>query len=131
MTIFMPIKTDTPFLSKKVSNKNAFSGNAFKDSSYTVESFLAALKYNPLAAKDYISKNYIDKIDLTMIPLPNGVNTPLLIGEKWDRLPSGCNVHTVLTFCEEGACFLYFYTFKEPNAACNYKIYCIEKEYLE
>lgn len=117
MMLCMPVKKKSPFTT-----------TALKDSAYTIESFLAALKYNPLAAKSYISKNYVDKIDLSMIPLPNGVSTPLLVRSDWKKTPHGCKGHTVLTFSEEGVSFLHFYTFREPDVVSNYKIYCVEKE---
>lgn len=130
MIIFMPIKTETPFKVKKIRQKSQFSQNSCKDSDYTVEAFLAALKHNQLSVFSYLSRCYVDKIDISMIPLPEGVCTPLLVGDQWDIQPPDCKSHTVLTFSKNGISFLHFYTKIEPDHVSKYKIYCIEIEYI-
>ena len=99
---------------------------AQKDSAYTINKFLDTMRHAPDSALRYISKNYRTKVDTTIVP--DGINTPILVGERYDRLPKNCKAHTVLTFSDEGVAFLHLYTFKEQDKASLWKIYAIEKE---
>ncbi|MCL1934825.1 MAG: hypothetical protein FWF57_00360 [Defluviitaleaceae bacterium] len=114
----------------KLSFKNNISINNFskKGSRYTIESFLSALRYNRECAYSYISKNYINKIDISIIP--NGVNTPILMGVNFKNSPKDCKIHTVLTFSDEGSSLIHFYTMKEKDMVSDWKIYYFEKEFV-
>ena len=146
MPFFAPIKS-SPTLAASFahSNKSPFNRMAYassaavvfadttaRDSRYTTEHFLNALKYgrDVARANQYISKNYVDKLDLSLIPLPEGVTTPVLVKGHYDKLPRGCDCHTVLMFSQGGVCFMHIYTYGERDSISNDKIYDIELEYL-
>lgn len=141
MTIFMPIRADyslstsfvtTPlvptFFKQNIKNIKNLNKNARYDSTYPIYNFLESLKHNPKEAVLYISKNYIDKIDINLVP--KGVNTPILSGASFVSAPKNCKTHTVLTFSDYGAAFLHFYILKEINYVSYWKIYSLEKESL-
>jgi hypothetical protein len=104
----------------------SYTNTTVYSSEQTIATFLETVKNNPLDAKKYISKNYRDKVDISLVP--QGVNTPLLAGATYTEKPKDCNTHTVLNFSDEGVAFLHFYTLKEQDKTSKWKIYALERE---
>lgn len=126
MSFFMPMSTNTPFNRFPAKINKVINKNAKEQSSYTIDRFLNAIKHSPQDATLYISKNYVNKVDIGIVP--DGVNTPILVGASFTKAPKNCKNHTVLTFSDDGLAFLHFYTLQEEDEVSNWKIYAIDKE---
>lgn len=133
MHFFIPLtyssSTTLPF-NKAISldTSTTINNSTPKDSAYTINAFLDTMRYNPAEATKYISKNYKNKVDIDIVP--QGINTPILSGANYDKLPHNCKAHTVLTFSDDGVAFLHFYTLLEKDKASTWKIYALEKELI-
>lgn len=105
-----------------------------KDSNYTIKCFIEAIIKNSTdEAKVYISKNYIDKIDLIQLKdevLKNKKISHLLVKGKFLNIPKNCKVDTMLILDKEHckSRFIHIYMLHEPDSFANWKIYEIEEE---
>lgn len=133
----IPLRNKTFF--KINSNLTKISNNFLKytnkDSSYTIKCFLdAIINSSTEDAKAYISKNYVDKIDLSKVKKAlynKGKNTaPFIIKANFSNIPKNCKADTMYIFDkkEKVGRFLHILMLHEPDKFANWKIYCIEEE---
>lgn len=120
---------------KENKNANTFFRSIERDSTYTTKCFLDAIADNSTdEAEAYISRNYIDKIDLMKVKdrfIDRNKNVPLfLIKAKISYIPKNCKVDTVLIsdIDDKKSKFVHIYMLHEPDEFANWKIYNIEEE---
>ena len=137
MAFFLPTKTT--FIFPKITHTTTYPHNviskySIKDSSYTIAGFLGAIIHDPSRAFTFISKNYLDKIDLAALSSINMEHicpAPLFVSKTFGNIPKNCRADTVLTLDKElGPLLLHFYTLHEPDKIANWKIYQVETERL-
>ena len=90
-------------------------------SEFTVNCFLSELKKGDfLKASRYISKNYLDKINLSLFS--NIKNYKKIVCMEFGEVPKNCKKDTFLI---EGR-LVHFYSFKEKDVYAIWKIYNVE-----
>lgn len=90
-------------------------------SEFTVNAFLSALKKGDLmTASKYISKNYLDKIDMN--EFLNIKNYSKITCIEFGHIPRNCKKDTFLL---EGK-LVHFYSYREPDFYAIWKIYSVE-----
>ena len=106
-----------------------------KDSNYTVKCFLDAIASDQVEdAEVYISKNYVDKIDVIgikdMFEDKDKKTLPLLIKAKISNVPKNCKMDTLLVWDKysEKNKLIHIYMLHEPDIFAKWKIYSIEEE---
>ena len=103
-----------------------------KDSVYTSTCFCKALTTNTEDAIAYISKNYINHIDITSIKnelLNKKLSSPLITLD-FKQIPKNCRVNTIIAYdeCNNLSKLIHIYMLHEPDKIANWKIYSVEEE---
>lgn len=102
------------------------------DSNYTLSCFCKALTSNLEEAKAYISKNYVDQIDLARIQdeFLNKKLTPALVKLDFKNIPKNCKADTIMIHDEHKNIvkLIHIYMLHEPDKITNWKIYSVEEE---
>lgn len=94
-------------------------------SEYTINEFLNAIKKgDELKATRYISKNYVDKIDLS--DLLNIKSYNKIFGIDFEDVPKNCKKDTFLLQNSKSKKLVHFYSFKEPDSYATWKIYGLQ-----
>ena len=105
-----------------------------KDSNYTVNKFFDIINNSVFIddAKIYISKNYIDRINLNKLKnmFSNKKSYPFIIDINFNNVPKNCKKDTIFIVDENKNItnILHIYMLHEPDEFCNWKIYGIEEE---
>lgn len=126
---FFKINSNTTKISKN------FLKYTNKDSSYTIKCFLdAIINSSTEDAKAYISKNYVDKIDLLKVKKvlfnKDKKTAPFIIKANFSNIPKNCKADTMYIFDKEEKIgrFLHILLLHEPDKFGTWKIYGIEEE---
>ena len=122
-----------PFI-EKPPVKPFFSAAYSDTAEHTIDSFLKAMRLDKIEdAKVYISKNYLDRVDL------DELSDELLLGRKLSiscvlktggtkMPPKDCVSKAFLIVDGKGASLFNINMLKEPNSFGKWKIYSIERE---
>ena len=103
------------------------------DSSYTIKCFYdAVISGQKDEALVYISKNYIDKINLAEIKTQLLGDNKLthLVTANFKHSPRNCKTHTTLIYDKTSKLskFIHIHMLHEPDKFAKWKIYSVEEE---
>lgn len=141
---FLPMKNQGPI--RKIgssfikgecdeSKKAFFKYNTEDNSEYILNRFIDAVRSHSLEdARAYISKNYLDRIDLNMLRTElSDINikcSPFIVNVNFMKEPKNCRMNTVLFMDKERkkTRLFHIYMLTEPDTFGKWKIYGIEQE---
>ena len=119
------IKGEKPFFSLEYN----------ESSRYTLDRFLEAVKYSKIdEAMAYVSKNYMDRVDIAQIwealEENKALCTNYIVKNRFAKTPKNCTDSTIMFFDKHDKKTIIFniYMLKEPNRFGKWKIYSIEQE---
>lgn len=135
MYIEININRKPVFLPFVDESEKPFFSIAYSDTGeYTLEGFLKAMRLEKFEdAKVYISKNYLDRVDLDELSdalLPGSklcISNVLKTGYRQES-PKGCISKAFLVMEGKNASLFNIHMLKEPNHFGIWKIYSIERE---
>ena len=135
MYIELNIKRKPVFLPFIDESEKPFFSIAYSDTAdFTLDGYLKAMRLEKIEdAKVYISKNYLDRIDLdelsdALLPESKLCMSYVLKTDYKHEPPKGC-ISKSFVVMEGGSASLFnIYMLKEPNRFGKWKIYSIERE---
>lgn len=98
------------------------------DSSATIIHFLK-LADNKKKRTDYISKNYVDRLDLSVLDHIKNISF-FISSYSFEKTPKNCRKHTILATLHSKKLLIHFFTFVESDSISKWKIYDIITEQL-